>query len=76
VFERQFKIQRPGSGADLPQGGGEYNPYPVARRVNSTHSIMMENDMESGALGLGAYQDKPRTFPNMRTKPYTPLVRS
>ncbi|QCE02199.1 inorganic pyrophosphatase [Vigna unguiculata] len=35
---------------------------------------MMENDMESGTLGLGAYQDKPRVFPNMRTKPYTPLI--
>lgn len=29
--------------------------------------------METGTLG--AYQDKLRTFPNMRTKPYTPLVR-
>ncbi|KOM27206.1 hypothetical protein LR48_Vigan406s001600, partial [Vigna angularis] len=36
--------------------------------------IMMENDMESGTLGLGAYPDKPRVFPNMRTKPYTPLI--
>lgn len=59
----------------MPQGG-EYNPsssFPVARRVNSSHSIMMEDDMETGTLG--AYQDKLRTFPNMRTKPYTPLVR-
>ncbi|GAU16153.1 hypothetical protein TSUD_297830 [Trifolium subterraneum] len=65
----QFKIQRPGSGGDLPQGGGEYNPYPVARRVNSSHSIMMDADMESGS-----YHDRLRTFPNMRAKPYTPLV--
>lgn len=60
----------------MPQGG-EYNPsssFPVARRVNSSHSIMMEDDMETGTLG--AYQDKLRTFPNMRTKPYTPLVSS
>ena len=28
--------------------------------------------METGTLG--AYQDKLRTFPNMRTKPYTPLI--
>ncbi|XP_074294733.1 pyrophosphate-energized membrane proton pump 3 [Silene latifolia] len=32
----------------------------------------MMADMESGSLG--SYQDKPRTFPDMRTKPYTPLV--
>uniref|UniRef100_A0A7N0RGI4 H(+)-exporting diphosphatase n=1 Tax=Kalanchoe fedtschenkoi TaxID=63787 RepID=A0A7N0RGI4_KALFE len=30
------------------------------------------DDMESG--NLGPYQDRPRTFPNMRTKPYSPLV--
>lgn len=55
----------------MPQGG-EYSPYPVVRRVNSTHSIMMDEDMESGALG--SYHDRPRTFPNMRTKAYTPLL--
>ncbi|KAG4400118.1 hypothetical protein GLYMA_07G001500v4 [Glycine max] len=33
---------------------------------------MMDHDLETAALG--AYQDKPRTFPNMRTKPYTPLI--
>ncbi|PNY11766.1 pyrophosphate-energized membrane proton pump 3-like protein, partial [Trifolium pratense] len=61
---------RPGSGGDLPQGGGEYNPYPIARRVNSSHTIMMDSaDMESGS-----YHDRLRTFPNMRAKPYTPLV--
>ncbi|KAH9622395.1 hypothetical protein KSS87_007578 [Heliosperma pusillum] len=32
----------------------------------------MMDDMESGSLG--SYQEKPRTFPDMRTKPYTPLV--
>ncbi|XP_074296984.1 pyrophosphate-energized membrane proton pump 3-like [Silene latifolia] len=32
----------------------------------------MMADMESGSLG--SYQDKPRTFPDMRSKPYTPLV--
>ncbi|KAK9734121.1 hypothetical protein RND81_04G116200 [Saponaria officinalis] len=32
----------------------------------------MMDDMENGSLG--SYQDKPRTFPDMRTKPYTPLV--
>lgn len=46
----------------------------MVRRVNSTHSIsmMMDDEMEAGSLG--AYQDRPRTFPNMRTKPYTPLI--
>ncbi|CAL5210448.1 unnamed protein product [Lathyrus oleraceus] len=33
---------------------------------------MMDEDMESGALG--SYHDRPRTFPNMRTKAYTPLL--
>ncbi|XP_058728758.1 pyrophosphate-energized membrane proton pump 3 [Vicia villosa] len=33
---------------------------------------MMDEDMESGALG--SYHDRPRTFPNMRTKAYTPLI--
>ncbi|KAL2932814.1 Pyrophosphate-energized membrane proton pump 3 [Bienertia sinuspersici] len=32
----------------------------------------MMDDMENGSMG--PYQDRPRTFPNMRTKPYTPLV--
>ncbi|XP_057968531.1 pyrophosphate-energized membrane proton pump 3 isoform X1 [Malania oleifera] len=34
---------------------------------------MMDDDIESGALGP-PYQDRPRTFPNMRSKPYTPLI--
>ncbi|KAK9229930.1 hypothetical protein WN944_022896 [Citrus x changshan-huyou] len=32
--------------------------------------MMMDDDMENG--GLGPYQDRPRTFPNMRSKPYVP----
>ncbi|XP_027126307.1 pyrophosphate-energized membrane proton pump 3 isoform X1 [Coffea eugenioides] len=32
----------------------------------------MDDAMESG--NLGPYQDRPRIFPNMRTKPYTPLI--
>ncbi|XP_010696125.2 pyrophosphate-energized membrane proton pump 3 isoform X1 [Beta vulgaris subsp. vulgaris] len=32
----------------------------------------MMDDMETGSMG--PYQDRPRTFPDMRTKPYTPLV--
>lgn len=34
--------------------------------------MMMDDDMENG--GLGSYQDRLRTFPNMRSKPYVPLV--
>lgn len=68
---RTVKIQRPSSGGDLPQSG-EYNPFPVARRINSSHTVLMDEDMENG--NLGPYQDKPRTFPNMLSKPYTPLI--
>ncbi|XP_042030862.1 pyrophosphate-energized membrane proton pump 2-like [Salvia splendens] len=32
----------------------------------------MDDDVEGGSLG--PYQERPRTFPNMRTKPYTPLI--
>lgn len=70
VEDQHLKIQRPGSGGELPQSG-EFGPFPVARRVNSTHSIMMD-DIENGSMG--PYQDRPRTFPDMRTKPYTPLI--
>ncbi|KAL3721239.1 hypothetical protein ACJRO7_005966 [Eucalyptus globulus] len=34
--------------------------------------IPMDDDMESGALR--SYQDKPRTFPSMRSKPHTPRI--
>ncbi|GMI86084.1 hypothetical protein like AT1G16780 [Hibiscus trionum] len=34
--------------------------------------MMMGDDVENG--NLGPYQDRPRTFPNMRSKPYTPLI--
>lgn len=68
--KKEFKIQRPGSGGDLPPQGGEYSPFPVVRRVNSTHTIMMDEDI----METGTYHDRPRTFPNMRSKPYTPLI--
>lgn len=55
----------------MPQSG-ELNPFPTFRRFNSFHAVAMDDDMESG--NLGPYQDRPRTFPNMRSKPYTPLV--
>lgn len=71
VQQQPFKIQRPSSGGDLPQIGG-FNPFPVARRLNSSHAIAMDDEMEGGKLG--PYQDRPRTFPNMRSKPYTPLI--
>ncbi|XVF23309.1 hypothetical protein REPUB_Repub13aG0026100 [Reevesia pubescens] len=34
--------------------------------------MMMRDDVENG--NLGPYQDRPRSFPNMRSKPYTPLI--
>ncbi|KAM1822625.1 hypothetical protein ACFX1X_025009 [Malus domestica] len=68
MMNRRF---RPGSGGDLPQGG-EYSPFPVARKVNSIHSVVMDVDVEGG--NLGPYQDRPRTFPNMRGKSYNPLI--
>lgn len=34
--------------------------------------MMIDDDVEGG--NLMPYQDRPRTFPNMRTKPYNPLV--
>ncbi|KAK4439864.1 Pyrophosphate-energized membrane proton pump 3 [Sesamum alatum] len=64
----KFKIQRQGSGGDLPQSG-EFNPFPVARRVNSFQAVAMDDDMEGGI-----YQERTRTFPNMRSKPYSPLI--
>lgn len=33
---------------------------------------MMDEDVENGTIG--SFQDRPRTFPHMRTKPYNPLV--
>ncbi|ERN12531.1 pyrophosphate-energized membrane proton pump 2 isoform X2 [Amborella trichopoda] len=71
--EGAFKIQRPSSGGDLLQGSsGDYGSFPVARRVNSSHAVMMDDSMEEG--NLAAYQDRPRTFPTMRSKTYTPLI--
>lgn len=55
----------------MPQAG-EYNSFPAARRVNSASAMMIGDDVESG--NLGPYQDRPRTFPNMRSKSYTPLI--
>ncbi|KAK4742794.1 hypothetical protein SAY87_000795 [Trapa incisa] len=34
--------------------------------------MIMDEDMEAGALG--PYKDKPRVFPSMRNKPYSPLI--
>ncbi|KAK8675856.1 hypothetical protein V6N13_033918 [Hibiscus sabdariffa] len=34
--------------------------------------MMMGADIENG--NLGPYQDRPRTFPNMRSKPYAPVI--
>ncbi|URE02873.1 Inorganic H+ pyrophosphatase [Musa troglodytarum] len=61
---------RQGSGSDLPQVG-EFAPFPVARRVNSSHSVTMDDAMENG---MGSYQERPRTFPSMRSKSHYPLI--
>uniref|UniRef100_A0A6N2LRT8 H(+)-exporting diphosphatase n=1 Tax=Salix viminalis TaxID=40686 RepID=A0A6N2LRT8_SALVM len=34
--------------------------------------MMIDDDVETG--NLGTYQERPRTFPNMRSKPYNPLI--
>lgn len=68
---KTLKIQRPGSGSDLPPGG-EFAPFPVARRVNSSLVIAMDDDVENG--NVGSYQDRPRTFPSMRNKSQLPLL--
>jgi len=68
VWCRPSKIERPGSGSDLPQGG-EFAPFLVTKRANS-YSIMMESDMEKGR----PYQERPRTFSSVRSKSSIPLV--
>ncbi|KAG6575384.1 Pyrophosphate-energized membrane proton pump 3, partial [Cucurbita argyrosperma subsp. sororia] len=40
--------------------------------VNSSHTVVMDDDIESASLGV--YQDRPRTFPDMRSKVNTPLI--
>lgn len=42
------------------------------RRVNSSHAVAMDDDMENGK-GL-SYQERSRTFPSMRSKSYTPWI--
>ncbi|XP_068639137.1 pyrophosphate-energized membrane proton pump 2-like [Aristolochia californica] len=42
--------------------------------VNSSHAVVMDEDMESGSLLMGSYPDKPRTFPNMKSNPYAPFI--
>lgn len=66
------KIRRQDSGGDLPPVG-KFQLLPGTPRVNSFQSVAMDDVMESG--NLGPYQERLRTFPNMRSKPYTPLVR-
>lgn len=44
----------------------------MARRVNSSIVIAMDDDMENGIAG--SYQDRPRTFPSMRSKSHAPLL--
>lgn len=52
---------------------GEYpSALTVARRVNSSYAVMMDNDVEEGMMG--SYQDKPKTFPAMRSKSNAPWI--
>lgn len=44
----------------------------LGHKLNPFQAIAMDDAMESGNLGL--YQDRTRIFPNMRSKPYTPLI--
>nr|CAD1818985.1 unnamed protein product [Ananas comosus var. bracteatus] len=61
---------RPGSGSEFPPVG-EFAPFPVTRRVNSSNAVAMDDDMENGA---GTYQERPRTFPAVRSKSHTPWI--
>ncbi|KAB5524964.1 hypothetical protein DKX38_022716 [Salix brachista] len=58
-------------GGELPQGSEDIH-FPVDRRVNSSHEMMIDDDVETGSMG--PYQERPRIFPNMRSKPYNPLI--
>ncbi|KAG1355326.1 putative Pyrophosphate-energized membrane proton pump 2 [Cocos nucifera] len=39
--------------------------------MNSSHAVAMDDDMENGK---GSYQERPRTFPSMRSKSYVPWI--
>lgn len=52
---------------------GEYpSALTFARRANSSYAVMMDSDVEEGVRG--SYQDKPKTFPAMRSKSNTPWI--
>ncbi|XP_038976401.1 pyrophosphate-energized membrane proton pump 3 [Phoenix dactylifera] len=39
--------------------------------MNSSHAVAMDDEMENG---MGSYQERPRTFPSMRSKSYAPWI--
>ena len=65
------KIQRPSSGGELPHSTG-FSSQPIVRRANSAQNMMMDEDVEQASLM--SFNDRPRAFPNMRSKTYSPLV--
>ena len=44
----------------------------IVRRENSAQKMMMDEDVEQASLL--SFNDRPRAFPNMRSKTYSPLV--
>jgi H(+)-translocating pyrophosphatase len=56
----------------LPQSGEYPSALTFARRTNSSYAVMMDNDVEEGMMG--SYQDKPKTFPAMRSKSNSPWI--
>ncbi|KVH94057.1 hypothetical protein Ccrd_003884 [Cynara cardunculus var. scolymus] len=52
--------------------GSKVNPFPVPQTLIFFGAVAMDDAMETG--NLAPYQERPRTFPNMRSKPSTPLV--
>lgn len=72
TFGECINIQRPNSGAELPHSTG-FTPLPIVRRANSAQNMMMDEDIEQASLM--SFNDRPRAFPNMRSKTYSPLVK-
>ncbi|XP_024979759.1 pyrophosphate-energized membrane proton pump 3 isoform X3 [Cynara cardunculus var. scolymus] len=52
--------------------GSKVNPFPVPQTLIFFGAVAMDDAMETG--NLAPYQERPRTFPNMRSKPSTPLI--
>ena len=55
----------------MPHSTG-FTSQPIVRRANSAQNMMMDEDVEQASLM--SFNDRPRAFPNMRSKTYSPLV--